>query len=46
MERSRVRSPPYVVPLDERERRSYYDIRVPAAGESANRARPAPELPS
>ena len=36
----------YVVPLDERERRSYYDIRVPAAGESPAVARPAPELPS
>jgi len=36
----------YVVPLDERERRSYYDIRVPAAGESPRAGRPAAELPS
>src|SRR5205085_2574024 len=36
----------YVVPLDDRERRSYYNIRVPADGASERSPRRAPELPS
>ncbi len=36
----------YVVPLDDRERRSYYNIRVPANGTPSSAPQRAPELPS